>query len=138
MDFTIKRLQSENKVRKHFGSTSTELKDKQIGFVSNQLGADNSIFRKVIVNYDYNLQVSPEGQYVVVLDREIETSSGVENDFFSGGTFLIGETIREVTKTKIKKAQVSPSFLIYKTLKSYAMPFLNWKRFVVDSRLLDI
>lgn len=139
MDFTIKRLQSENKVRKHFGSASTELKDNtEIGFVSNQLGADNSIFRKVIVNYDYNLQVSPEGHYVVVLDREIETSSGVENDFFSGGTFLIGETVREVKKTKIKKAQVSPSFLIYKTLKSYAMPFLNWKRFVVDSRLLDI
>ncbi|MBF4485055.1 hypothetical protein [Flavobacterium sp. CSZ] len=139
MDFKIKIIQSENKVRKHFGSTRTELKDKtEIGFVPNRLGADNSIFRKVIVNYDYNLQVSPEGYYVVVLDREIETSSGVENDFFSGGTFLIGETLREVKKTKKIKAQVSSSFLSYKTLKSYAMPFLNWKRFVVDSRLLDI
>jgi len=139
MDFTIKTIQSENKVRKHFGSTITELKDKgEIGFVSNQLGADNSIFRKVIVNYDYNLQVSAEGRYVVVLDREIETSSGIENDFFSGGTFLIGETVREVKKTKNIKAQVSASFLIYKTLKSYAMPFLNWKRIIVDSRLLDV
>ena len=120
-------------------STITELKDKgEIGFVSNQLGADNSIFRKVIVNYDYNLQVSAEGRYVVVLDREIETSSGIENDFFSGGTFLIGETVREVKKTKNIKAQVSASFLIYKTLKSYAMPFLNWKRIIVDSRLLDV
>lgn len=134
---TIKRLQSQNKIRRYFGSIA--LNDKtETGFLSNPVVTHNAVFRKVIENYDYNLHISAEGQYVILLDREIEASSGIENDFFSGGTFLIGETVREVQKTKKIKTQVSPSFLIYKTLKSYAMPFLNWKRFISDSRILGI
>lgn len=134
---TIKRLQSQNKIKGYFESIA--LNDKtETAFLSNPIVTNNAAFRKVIENYDYNLHIPAEGQYVIRLDREIEASSGIENDFFSGGTFLIGETVREVQKTKKIKTQVSPSFLIYKTLKSYAMPFLNWKRFVSDSRILDI
>lgn len=137
MDTTIKRLHSENKIKRYFGSIALNEK-KEREFLSNPIVTNNTIFRKVIENYDYNLHISSEGQYVILLDREIEVSLGVENDFFSGGTFLIGETVREMQKTKSIKTQISPSFLIYKTLKAYAMPFLNWKRFVIDSRLLDI
>ncbi|RKR05055.1 hypothetical protein C8C83_4384 [Flavobacterium sp. 90] len=137
METTIKRLHSENKIKRYFGSMA--LNDKtEIEFLSNPIVTNNTVFRKVIENYDYNLHISAQGQYVILLDREIEASSGIENDFFSGGTFLIGETVREVQKTKSIKTQVSPSFLIYKTLKSYAMPFLNWKRFIIDSSILDI
>lgn len=139
MDTTIKRLHSENRNKRNFGIAGIVLSDNEKkGFLSNSLKDNNAVFRKVIENYDYNLHISAEGQYVIILDREIETSSGIENDFFSGGTFLIGETVREVHKTKNIKPHVSPSFLIYKTLKSYAMPFLNWKRFIIDSRILDI
>lgn len=134
---TIKRLQSQNKIKRFFGSIA--LNDKtEIGIVSNPIVINNAVFRKVIENYDYNLHISSEGQYFILLDREIEASSGIENDFFSGGTFLIGETVKEVQKAKNLKTQVSPSFLIYKTLKSYAMPFFNWRRFIIDSRILDI
>lgn len=137
MDTTLKRLHSENKIKSYFGSMA--LNDKtEIEFLSNPIVTNNTVFRKVIENYDYNLHISAEGQYVILLDREIEASSGIENDFFSGGTFLIGETVRELQKTKSIKTQVSPAFLIYKTLKSYAMPFLNWKRFIIDSSILDI
>ncbi len=134
---TIKRLQSQNRIKGYFESIT--LNDKtETGFLSNPMVTNNAVFRKVIENYDYNLHIPSEGQYVIRLDREIEDSSELENDFFSGGTFLIGETVREVQKTKKIKTQVNPSFLIYKTLRSYAMPFLNWKRFVSDSRILDI
>ncbi|MBF4519444.1 hypothetical protein IRZ71_24130 [Flavobacterium sp. ANB] len=133
---TIKRL-SQNKIKRYSGSIALNEKT-DIGVLSNPIVTNNTIFRKVIENYDYDLHMLAEGQYVILLDREIESSSGIENDFFSGGTFLIRETVREVQKTKNKKTQVSSSYLIYKTLKSYAMPFLNWKRFINDSRLLDI
>jgi len=134
---TIDRLQPENKIKGNFASIA--LNDKnEIELLSNSIGTNNAVFRKVIENYDYNLHVSKEGHYVIVLDREIETYSGIENDFFSGGIFLIGETVKEVQKTKNVKTQIRTSFLIYKTLKSYAMPFLNWKRFMIDSRILDI
>ncbi|MDR7369962.1 hypothetical protein [Flavobacterium aquidurense] len=134
---TIKRLQSQNKIKRYFGSIA--LNDKtEIELLSNPIVTNNDIFKKVIENYDYNLQVSADGQYVILLDREIEASSGIESDFFSGGTFLIGETARKVQETKNIKTQISPSILIYKTLKSYATPFLNWKRFLIDSRILDI
>lgn len=133
---TIKRLQSQNKIKRDF--ESIVLKDKkEVGFLSNPIVTNHAVFRKVIENYDYNFQISTEGQYVIVLDREIEASSGIENDFFSGGTFLIGETVREVPKTKNIKIQVSPSFLIYKTLRSYAAPFLNWKRLITAPRILN-
>jgi len=134
---TIKRLQSQNKIKRYFGSFASG-NESEMGFLSDPIITSNAVFKKVIENYDYNLHITAEGQYVILLDREIEASSGIENDFFSGGTFLIGETVREVRKTKSTKTQVSPSFLIYKTLKSYAMPFLNWKRFIGDPRILDI
>jgi len=134
---TIKRLHSQNKIKRYSGNAA--LSDNiEMGFLSNPIVTSNAIVRKVIENYDYNLQISAEGHCIILLDREIEASAGVENDFFSGGTFLIGETVREVQKIKSLKPQVSHSLLIYKTLKAYAMPFLNWKRFMVDSRLLDI
>jgi len=137
MDTTIKRLHSENKIKRYFGIMA--LNDKtEIEFLSNPIVKNNTVFRKVIENYDYKLHISKEGQYVIILDREIEGSSGIENDFFSGGTFLMGKAVRDVQKTKNIKIQASPSFLIYKTLKSYAMPFLNWKRFIIDSSILVI
>lgn len=134
---TIKRLQSQNKIKGYFGSIALN-DETETGFLLNPIVTNNTAFRKVIENYDYNLHIFAEGQYAIVLDRENEISSGIENDFFSGGTFLIGETVREVQKTKKIKTQVNPSFLIYKTLRSYAMPFLNWKRFTINSRILDI
>ncbi|QOG01111.1 hypothetical protein [Flavobacterium sp. MDT1-60] len=134
---TIKRLHSQNKIKRYSGNAALS-DNTEMGFLSNPIVTSNAIVRKVIENYDYNLQISAEGHYIILLDREIEASAGVENDFFSGGTFLIGETVREVQKIKSLKPQVSHSLLIYKTLKAYAMPFLNWKRFMVDSRLLDI
>jgi|GEM_PF-2247173 len=134
---TTNRLQPQNKIKGNCASIA--LNDKnEIEFLSNSIGTNNAVFRKVIENYDYNLHVSKEGYYVIALDREIEIYSGIENDFFSGGIFLIGETVKEVRKTKNVKTQIRTSFLIYKTLKSYAMPFLNWKRFMMDSRILDI
>ncbi|MEN2398686.1 hypothetical protein GKZ90_0002805 [Flavobacterium sp. MC2016-06] len=137
MDTTIKRLHSENKIKRYFRSIALN-NNTETGVLSNPIITNHTVFRKVIENYDYKLHITAEGKYVIRLDREIEDSSGIENDFFSGGTFLIGETVREVQKIKRRKTQVSSSFLIYKTLKSYAMPFLNWKRFIIDSSILDI
>ncbi|RZJ49948.1 MAG: hypothetical protein EOO44_17325 [Flavobacterium sp.] len=101
MEFTTKRLDTEK--NKHFWATDTSL-NVTLGFTLNSNEANNAILKKVIENYEHDFQISPEGHYVVVLDRKIETSIGIENDFFSGGTFLIGATVREVQKTKkIKK-----------------------------------
>ncbi|MHC0445345.1 hypothetical protein ACWA1F_08035 [Flavobacterium sp. 3-218] len=137
MEFKIKRLRSEHKKEKYLGTADTYLSKATIGFLSDSLEADSDILRKVIENYDYNLRIVTEGQYIILLDRKIESSSGIENDFYSGGTFLIGETISEVLKTKKIKTHVSPSFLIYKTIRAYAMPFLNWKRLINTPRILD-
>lgn len=137
MEFKIKRLRSENKNGKYLGTIDIYLSKATIGFLSDSLETDNAILRKVIENYDHDFYISSEGEYIVLLDRENETSSGIENAIFSGGQFLLGESVKELPKTKNIKTQVSTSFLIYKTLRSYAMPFLNWKRLINAPRIFN-
>ena len=135
MEFKIKRLRSENKKEKYLKTIDTYLSKATTGFLSDSLEADNAILRKVIENYDHDFYISAEGRYIVLLDREIENSSGIENSIFSGGQFLLGQTNLKEQKDEINAEQVGFSHLNYKTCKSRILAFFYCKWFIIDSRI---
>jgi len=129
MDLTLKGLPLKNKGNGRLGAASIDQgKGADMGFISHFLEA-NAIFRKVTENYDHNLHLSPEGQYVVMLDREIENSC-VENPIFSGGAFLIGAGIVEDRESTTKKL-VRFFLLNFKNRKCRFMRFLSSKCFEI-------
>jgi hypothetical protein len=79
----------------HFGELDIPLKDGgTIGRLSERQLVNNIIFRETDADYDYDWHCTPQRQYIVLLDGEIElkTSDG-EKHRFRGGDILLVEDV---------------------------------------------
>lgn len=79
----------------HFGELDIPLKDGgTIGRLSERQLVNNIIFRETDADYDYDWHCTPQRQYIVLLDGEIEleTSDG-EKRRFRGGDILLVEDV---------------------------------------------
>lgn len=123
MDLTINYMSLENEFGSELRTDIYPVKEQEIAIQTNYEETNNIILRKVIENYDYNFQISEEGHCIVSLDREIENLDGIENTVFSGGSFLLGHTIREDQNTNLLKVKSQFSFLDLRNIKSRIAAF---------------
>ncbi|MCV2484772.1 hypothetical protein OD917_07540 [Flavobacterium sp. SH_e] len=132
MDLTINFMPFENEFAQDFQTGIYPDTKEEVTINPNFEETNNAILRKVIENYDYNFQISEEGHYVVSLDREIENLYGIENSVFSGGSFLLGQTIREEQNTGLLKVKAQSSFLDLKNIKSRIAAFFSFKKLATE------
>ncbi|MFC0776831.1 hypothetical protein [Flavobacterium sp. HJSW_4] len=132
MDLTINYMSLENEFGSELHTGIYPVKEQEIAIQTNYEETNNIILRKVIENYDYNFQISEEGHCIVSLDREIENLDGIENTVFSGGSFLLGHTIREDQNTNLLKVKSQFSFLDLKNIKSRIAAFFSFKKMAIE------
>ncbi|MCM0667637.1 hypothetical protein [Flavobacterium tyrosinilyticum] len=132
MDLTINFMSFENEFGQDFQTGIYPHTQQEVTNKPNFEETNNAILRKVIENYDYNFQISEDGHCVVSLDREIENLYGIENPVFSGGSFLLGQTIREEHNTGLLKVKAQSSFLDLKNIKSRIAAFFSFKKLATE------
>jgi len=132
MDLTINYMSLENEFGSELRTDIYPVKEQEIAIQTNYEETNNIILRKVIENYDYNFQISEEGHCIVSLDREIENLDGIENTVFSGGSFLLGHTIREDQNTNLLKVKSQFSFLDLRNIKSRIAAFFSFKKMAIE------
>ena len=89
----ITRIYSDNDGESHFEEMNIQLNDNgEIGFLSGKIPVKELIFRKVKSDYDYDFHNTPQKQYILLLDGEIEIETSLgEKRTFTGGTILLLE-----------------------------------------------
>jgi|GEM_PF-1533696 len=132
MDLTINFMSFENEFGQDFQTGIYPDTQQEVTNKPNFEETNNAILRKVIENYDYNFQISEDGHCVVSLDREIENLYGIENSVFSGGSFLLGQTIQEEQNTGFLKVKARSSFLDLKNIKSRIAAFFSFKKLATE------
>ncbi len=111
----ISRLFSDENGDSHFKEIEVELNDAgEIGRLSQQFPVDKIIFRENDGNYNFDFHNSPQRQFIVLLDGEIqiETSLGVKRNFKAGEILLVEDTIGKGHKTKSIDGKLRRSIFI--------------------------
>ena len=99
----ITRIYSDQKGESHFENIEMPLNDDgEIGFLSDKIPVKKIIFRTVKPDYDYDFHNTPQKQYIVLLDGEIEieTSLGDKRTFKGGEVLLLEDTEGKGHKTR--------------------------------------
>ncbi|MFN3405665.1 MAG: hypothetical protein ACK40G_16320 [Cytophagaceae bacterium] len=93
--FNIVKVYSDREGHSHFEDVTVPLKESgAIGYLSEKFDADGIIFRLVEPTYDYDFHNTPQKQYIILLDGEIEieTSLGDKRIFKAGDVLLMEDT----------------------------------------------
>lgn len=99
----ITRIFSDDSGESHFGELDIELRDAgEIGRLSALYGAKGIIFRENDAGYDYDWHNAPRGQYVILLDGEIEieVSDGEIKKLRGGDILLVEDTSGKGHRTR--------------------------------------
>jgi hypothetical protein len=113
--FTITRIYTDIQGDSRFEDTEIPLKDSgDIGFLSEIMPAKGIIFREVMPAYDYGFHNTPQRQYIILLDGEIEieTSLGIKRNFKAGDVLLMEDTDGKGHKTRNLEPQKRKSIFI--------------------------
>lgn len=101
--FKITRVYSDKNGESHFEDIEMPLNnDGEIGFLSSRIPVKNLIFRTVKPDYDFDFHNTPQKQYIILLDGEIEieTSLVVKRTFKEGDILLMEDTEGKGHKTR--------------------------------------
>lgn len=101
--FTITRIYSDAKGESHFEDVNLSLSEAgEIGFLSDRIPAKDVIFRRVKPTYDYDFHNTPQKQFIILLDGEIEieTTLGEKRTFKGGDVLLMEDTQGKGHKTR--------------------------------------
>ncbi len=92
----ITRVYSDNIGESHFEDVEIKLTSSgEIGKLSEHYPAANILFRENDSDYDYDWHTSPQKQYIILLDGEIELEvSDGEKRFFKDGDVILVEDVK--------------------------------------------
>lgn len=93
--FPVVRVYSDSNGDSRFEDITIPLKDAgEIGKLSKEFPATSIIFREVEPEYDYNFHNTPQKQYLILIDGEIEieTTLGEKRQFKAGDVLLLEDT----------------------------------------------
>ena len=101
--FQATRIYSDSNGDSHFENVQIPLIEAgNIGRLSQELPAKGIVFREVAPSYDWNFHTTPQKQYIILLDGEIEieTSLGDKRTFKGGEILLVEDTTGKGHKTR--------------------------------------
>ena len=113
--FQVCRIYSDASGNTHFEDVTITLKDMGIiGSLSDPISVKSIVFREVEPSYDWDFHPTPQRQYIVLLDGEIEIETSLhEKRIFKGGDILLVEDVSgKGHKTKNLKAIKRKSIFI--------------------------
>lgn len=93
--FPITRVYNDSNGDSRFEDTTIPLKDAgEIGNLSTGIPVTSIIFREVKQSYDYYFHNTPQKQYLILIDGEIEieTTLGEKRQFKVGDVLLLEDT----------------------------------------------
>jgi hypothetical protein len=109
------RIYSDELGESRFEEVAIELTDMGIiGFLSDNFPVRELQFRINEAGYDWDFHNSPERQFIVLLDGEIEitTSLGEARIFKGGDVLLVEDTVGKGHRTRNSIQQIRRSILI--------------------------
>lgn len=91
----VTRIYTGNDNESHFEDLNYELLDSgDIGKLSKKIPVKEMILRETSGQYNYNFHTTPEKQFIILLDGEIEIENGHgEKRRFKAGDILLAEDI---------------------------------------------
>jgi hypothetical protein len=91
--FKITRIHTDSTGESQFEDISISLSEEgNIGSLSEKIPVKELMFRKVSPSYDYDFHNTPQRQFIILLDGEIEIETSLgEKRIFKGGEILLME-----------------------------------------------
>ncbi len=109
------RIYSDSSGESHFETVIVSLKDNgDIGYLSEGFEAKKILFRENKADYNWDFHNSPEKQFIILLDGEIEitTSLGETMQFSAGEILLMEDITGKGHKTKNINTQIRKSIFV--------------------------
>ena len=113
--FTIVRIYSDENGDSHFEDVTVELHEAGlVGKLSTEVPTKGIVFREVAPTYDWDFHCTPQRQYIILLDGEIEIETSLADirKFKGGDILLMEDTTGKGHKTRNLRPEVRRSIFI--------------------------
>ena len=113
--FSIVRVYSDQNGDSHFEDVMVELHEAGlVGRLSTEIQTKGIVFREVAPTYDWDFHCTPERQYIILLDGEIEIETSLADirTFKGGDILLMEDTTGKGHKTRNLRREIRRSIFV--------------------------